>query len=412
MKKGLGWILKGFVSLLLLLALCYGAFHLWEYVTGSKYVRYLKEHSETVPLGENFSYGMISEDLDENKLILVGEIHGFKEPGLFDVHFFKYLHENHDVNHYIAEFDFVQASLLNDYLKSGDEALLADILKKWIVIQGRNNKDYFDKYRELHKYYVQLPDNDKFEVIGIDRIQDMSLTSGYLNGLAPSSPDSLKTPPPTQVDSLLSLVEMLDSFYSHSPDTLFILSRLKANLNLVKEKEDREEIMFKNFHELYRKYGLESARCYGFFGLFHIFQYRVNGQHPLASKIRMSDLGLADQILSINSLLNDSYMVTPSKQLPEFMRDKGKYTRMPVSADNILFVYIYGIKDFKRMTPEHHKSLIKMNAEKSPYSGSNRMNKTFQLLPVTDLFEMNDQGKPYIQYTLFVRNSDWAEPME
>jgi hypothetical protein len=52
-----------------------------------------------------------------------------------------------------------------------------------------------------------------------------------------------------------------------------------------------------------------------------------------------------------------------------------------------------------------------MNAENSPYSQSNRMNTTFQLLPVTDLFEMNDKGKPYIQYTIFVRNSDWAEPM-
>jgi len=115
--------------------------------------------------------------------------------------------------------------------------------------------------------------------------------------------------------------------------------------------------------------------------------------------------------LSINFLLNDSYTVMPSSKFPEFMRDEGKYTRIPVSADNLLIMYIYGIKDFKRMTPENSKSLIKMNAENSPYSQSNRMNTTFQLLPVTDLFEMNDKGKPYIQYTIFVRNSDWAEPM-
>jgi hypothetical protein len=24
---------------------------------------------------------------------------------------------------------------------------------------------------------------------------------------------------------------------------------------------------------------------------------------------------------------------------------------------------------------------------------------------------MNDKGKPYAQYTIFVRNSDWAAPM-
>ena len=80
-----------------------------------------------------------------------------------------------------------------------------------------------------------------------------------------------------------------------------------------------------------------------------------------------------------------------------------------------LWEYVTGgkyIKDLKRMTPSKHKSLIKMNGKNNPYSGSARLNTTIQLLPVTELFEMNDEGKPYVQYTVFVRNSDWAEPME
>jgi hypothetical protein len=105
-------------------------------------------------------------------------------------------------------------------------------------------------------------------------------------------------------------------------------------------------------------------------------------------------------------------MVMPSSQLPEFMRDEGKYTKMPVSADNMLITYIVGVKDFKRMTPEHYKSLIKMDGKNSPYSNTVRMNKTIQLLPLTDTFEFTDKGKPYVQYTVFIRNSDWAEPME
>jgi hypothetical protein len=73
---------------------------------------------------------------------------------------------------------------------------------------------------------------------------------------------------------------------------------------------------------------------------------------------------------------------------------------------------IVGIKDFKRMTPEHQKSLVKMDGKNSPYSNTVRMNKTIQLLPLTDIFEITDKGKPYVQYTVFIRNSDWAEPME
>ena len=179
----------------------------------------------------------------------------------------------------------------------------------------------------------------------------------------------------------------------------------------IEDKQNREDVMFQNFIEIYQLYHLEGHKLYGYFGLYHVFQYRVNGQHPLASKIRQSNLSIADKILFISIMMNDSYMVMPSNQLPEFMSDDGAYTRMPVSADNMLLTYIVGVKDFKRMTPEHQKSLIKMDGKDSPYSNSLRMNKTIQLLPLTDIFEMNDKGKPYVQYTVFIRNSDWAEPM-
>jgi hypothetical protein len=122
-------------------------------------------------------------------------------------------------------------------------------------------------------------------------------------------------------------------------------------------------------------------------------------------------LGLEGKIVSINFMMNDSYMVMPSNQLPSFLSDEGKYTRMPISADNPLLLYIVGIKDFKRMTPEFHKSLIKLNSEDSPYDGSSRMSTTIQLLPFGEKMNFNENGKAYTQYTVFVRNSDWAEPV-
>jgi hypothetical protein len=408
-RKAFKWAFKILMAIILLIALLYGGFHLWEYASGGKFVKYLSENSETVPLDESFNYETIGEDIEDSQLILVGEIHGFDEPAKFDIDFFKFLHENYNVNHYLAELDFVQARLLNEFLINGEEEVLKDLLKKWVVIQGRNNRDYFNKYLALQQYYQQLPENEKFEFIGIDRIQDGPLLKTYLRKLYPSSPDSSDT---LVNKSIGDQIEALQSIYSESPDTLFILSHLKANVIYIEEKENREEVMFQNFNKLYRQYHLKGLKLYGFFGLAHVFQYRINGQHPLASKIRKSDLGLENKILSINIMVNDSYMVMPSNELPAFMSDGEAYTKMPVSADNMLFMYIVGIKDFKRMTPEHHKSLIKMDSPDSPYSNTIRMNKTIQLLPVTDLMEMTDQGKPYIQYTVFVRNSDWAEPME
>jgi hypothetical protein len=409
-KKVLKWLLKILIGITFVGALLYGGFHLWEYATGGKYLSYLTENSQTIALDEPFSFDELGKDVAQNRFVLVGEIHGSKQPNNFDLALFKYLHQNHNINHYIAEVDFVQASLLNEFLSSGDNKLLNNALAKWAVVQGRNNKDYFDKYRGLHEYYKQLPENEKFEIIGVDRIQDAALLKKFLINLYPNN--NAENIAAIESQSLVKTIEELSELYSNSPDTLFILSHLKFNIALLEEKEQRDEIMFQNFSRLYKEYQLEEAKFYGFMGLGHVFQYRVNGMHPFASKLRISELGFEGKMLTINIMLNDSYMVMPSNMLPSFMTDGGPYTKMAVSSDNMLLIYILGVKDFKRMTPEYHKSLIKMNTEDNPYANSSRLNKTIQILPVVEAMEMTDKGKPYFQYTVFIRNSDWAEPIE
>lgn len=398
----------GIIGVSLLIGLLYGGFHLWEYSTGGKYISYLKENSETAPLSESFSFNMLDHDIKEKRLILVGEIHGFEEPQKFDYDLFLHLHANHNVRQYYAELDYVQSLLINQYMESGNENLLKEALERWAVIQGRNNKDYFDKYRKFHQYYKQLPKQDKFKFIGVDKLQDVRLTLDYLNSLDQSTEVEVKET--VDLSAILNQISLLDSIYSHSTDTLFILNNIRNNLTHYAQKTNREKVMFENFRSLYRQMNSTQDKAYGYFGLYHVFQYKINGQEPLASQLRSSDLGLENNILSMNFLMIDSYMVRESNQLPGFMQDSGKYTRMPISSDEMLFMYIYGIKDFKRMTPEYHKSLVKMNAVNSPYANSNRMNSTIQLLPVVDKFEFDEKGKPYVQYTVFVRNSDWAEP--
>lgn len=407
-------LLFGFLAIVLLSIITYFSFLGWEYITGGKYVEYINQNKETVGIDDSFSYTIMENDIEKNKLILVGEIHGSEEPSRFDLDFFKHLYTNFGVRHYMAELDFAQASLMNTYMESGDEMLLNFILKNWSVLQGRNNKDYYDKYKAFHQFYKNLPKNDKFRFIGIDKIQDWDIMTNYINIL--SATDSALNPivydKETGINNLKERVQYLSMNDSVNPEKLTELAHLLKNIEYKKDKVNREKVLFQNFHDIYIKYNLSEEKLYGYFGLAHVFQYRINGNHPMASQIRMSDLGLENKILSMNFLMVDSYMVVESKMLPEFMRKEGKYSKLPISADNVLFMYIYGIRDFKRSTPENFKSIVKMNGENNPYSETNRLNTTIQLLPVTGVFEMTDKGKPYIQYTIFVRNSDWAEPME
>lgn len=414
-KKIIKLTAKIALGIIILIVIVYFSFIGWEYVTGNKFVDYINRNIETVPINKSFTYEIMSEDIKNNQLILVGETHGFNEPTIFDVDFFKHLYNKFGVRTYIAELDYAQASLMNIYLQNGDDNLLHQILKNWIVIQGRNNKDYFNKYRVLHKFYQQLPDNDKFKFVGIDKIQDWKVLTKFINQL--SEVDSTLKPiiysKETITQQLKNRINNLLLNGDINESLRFELSFLLRNIEYRENSKNREQVMALNFLDVYKQLKLSDEKLYGFFGLYHVFQYRVNGKHPFASQLRQSELGLENKILSINFLFVDSYMVTKSNALPEFMRNDGKYTRMSISTDNVLFMYLYGIMDFKRTTDEHHKSIIKMNNnDNNPYENSNRMTNSFQILPVTELWEMTDKGKPYTQYTIFVRNSDWAEPMK
>ncbi len=80
--------IKIFLATVILLFISYLSFIGWEYITGNKYVKYLKNNIETVSLNSNFDYKIMNDDIELNNLIFVGEIHGFKEPNKFDYDFF------------------------------------------------------------------------------------------------------------------------------------------------------------------------------------------------------------------------------------------------------------------------------------------------------------------------------------
>ena len=413
-KKVLKVILKLIVGIFILSGLAGLSFYGWEYVSGGKYVDYLSNNSETIGINEQFSYELMGKDLENSKLIMVGEMHGFKEPTKFDVHFFKHLYDNFGVRHYISELDYSQAKLMNIYLETGNDSLLQRVLKRWIVAQGKNNKDYFLKYKAFHEFYQQLDADDKFEFIGVDRVQDWPLFTDYVNILTEN--DSLAKPlkynPATIMIHLKQRIKYLLTNEKLTKDQVFELKYLYANIIRKEEKLNREEMMFLNFKDLFQEYDLFDNKLYAYFGVAHVFQYQINGHETLASYIRESDLGFENKILSMNFLFVDSDMVMNSKKLPEFLRTGEKYSKMTISADNIWFMYIYGVGDFKRVTDENQKSIYKMNADNNPYANTSRLTKTFRVFPLFPTFEMTEKGKPYIQYTIFVRNSEWAEPFE
>ncbi|NQZ78427.1 MAG: hypothetical protein HRT61_20305, partial [Ekhidna sp.] len=59
------------------------------------------------------------------------------------------------------------------------------------------------------------------------------------------------------------------------------------------------------------------------------------------------------------------------------------------------------------------KSIIKVDGAKTPYKDSNRLATMSKILPMGSVIKAHPDYSTadYYQYLIFVRNSDWAQPL-
>jgi len=407
-------LFKVILGITVLAFIVYGVFRFKEHYVGGNYIEYLKSNSESVGLEEEISFEIVSKDISDNSLILVGEIHGFEVPTKFDVDFFSHLHSNFEINNYLLEMDHSQAYFMNKYNETGEIELLDRVLENWVVSAGRNNLDYRNRWINLRKVFT----DQSFTYYGNNNISDYLLLAEHINDLAgeqrieleESLSDSLKMIHfKSTLESLLSEVDLEND----STDLDWNYRHLLKNVHYELENKYREEVLTENLADLYNYYQLKGQKVYGYYGIGHtLLDTFKSGYQPMASRIMKLDSWFKKKILSLNFIFCDSHMIMPSRSLPGILQDEGEYTKMPVSYDNIWLSYMYGIEDLKRVTEKNTKTIIKLNSEDSPYLGNDRLFSMFKLLPIGQVINAKEGGSAtdYAQYVIFVRNSDWAKP--
>ena len=386
-----------------------------EYLKGNDYIPYLKKNMQTIEVGNNPEFSILTEDLDEHMLFLVGEIHGFKVPQQLDPELFSYLNSNHDFNTYLLEMDVSQAFFMNRFNESGSDSLLKRVLNTWVVRPGRNNIDYIKRFKKLREVYQN---GNGFTYLGTNGISDLELVSQHLSELLPSYSWVLD---PTQEENvnLQTLQKQLTSilFSSEvsaiSESILIDLKMICKNISYSLKNKYREEVLTQNTFDLYSAYNLKEEKVYGFFGLGHTLKAPLEvGYEAMASRLMREDSWFQKNVLTANFIFTDSHMATTSSALPFYLQDEGPQTRMSVSHDNIWISYLYGIEDLKRLTRAGSTIMFKLNGEDSPYKNSRRLFTMMQLLPMGQLMQAGDQHSTadYTDYVILVRDSDWAEP--
>ncbi len=406
--------ISGRIGLLIiaLIGLIYLGFRLKEYFTGNKYVDYLKKN-KLVSAQINGSIPLKFDDaFEDNQLFLFGEIHETGASPYIDISTFKYLNQQTNNKIYIAEMDIAQAYYINQFLKDSSCLKLKEILKKWVVWIGQNNREYREnKWGNLKEYYQQLDKSNKFHVYGVNRLNDFDLLNQLLKEKLPITYSS---DIPKDKDSLINWVSTkLPRILQVTPfciqDSLLLVNIEfnVTNLNVIKS---RDEFMYANLKRYYEQNNWKEEKIYGCFGLYHVLQGFDN---TLAGRIKKTTF-LNGNIVSCGVLYTNSYLTFPSQSLPDYLADKSTYTKLSYGNDNIFFGYIKGIEDFKRITDKNTINLFKLDDTDSPYKQTNRGLNNFNIIKLFGGIPI-DQNKvttDYIQYLFYIDGADWLNPDE
>ncbi|HKO76989.1 MAG TPA: hypothetical protein VJU52_07225 [Flavobacterium sp.] len=394
----------------------------YDNYSGKKYNQYWEENKnlfESVNQNENLTFRHLDHYIKTNDLFLYGEFHGIKETTKIDFELIKYFNKRAGMKIHLAEIDFSQAYFLNEYLKNGNEKLIDYVLNSWIIYHGRKNLDYKNKWIQIYKLNEVNSENSQIKVYGIDKIQNIDVTKNHLKILL--SKINLSSDFPKDENLFLEwikdkLPKLISSINLNSTNINYAIDIEHIRKNIIDYKTTtREDVMYLNFNDLYKRYNFEGQKIYGYFGEAHVLQKEINDKKDFGALLENQNSPVKDKTYTIISRYLDSYMDAPSKYLPFFLRSDKEHTKTGVSCDNTFLLYHFGISDLKNVTNKNTNTFFDINKPKSPYKKSLRLIKSTGLLSLISGMKITDKNTSTTDYTqgiILIRNSDWAEPIK
>lgn len=115
------------------------------------------------------------------KIIGFGAYHGSSLTEVAELQLLQSVQKNQKLSFYFPETDISLAHYFNEYLKTGDENLLKDLVEHYGVrIPQEKTLDVLDKWKALKKINDKLAKKDKITVLGADPIVTYKYTYRHL----------------------------------------------------------------------------------------------------------------------------------------------------------------------------------------------------------------------------------------
>ncbi len=363
------------------------------------------------------------------RLMGFGALHGSVKTEDAEYILLSRLAKNKTLDYYLPETDFSTAYYFQQYIKSGDDALLKELVQAYGTrVPQEGSIATFEKWKQLRPLFQA----GNVEVVGIDQIASYTFPVKHLLALLSNATelpyiDSLKAltadekadlsayyPTPAQ-----ALLKNFVKYYQQNPSLFDInasdtatLHHLIKNLVFTFERSHREQCMYRNFMTLNNTYGFTQKHSFLRMGVFHIMKQKINGGTTLFSKLSATDFK-PGEVVTIQGFLTDSKVLWDINHNKE-----GVYTGYTTKGGDAIAdsrtEYYKGIKQLKDEKMSD-LTLFRLNAEGSPYARPD----DYELVVVKKLVGKSgwepEKGKSttdYLDYAILISDSEGARPIE
>jgi hypothetical protein len=429
----LKWLLRIVLTIVLLPFVLAAVYWGWNWVQmrpDARFVSYLEQNASPVDLATDAPFAIAPEDLNK-RLFLVGEVHGIKMGQDVDFAMFRMLNSKLGIRHYLGEFDPAQAAQFNAYLADGDEAHLRRVFSVWVAGNYQwANREFMDKLRKMKALNDTLPPERKIVFIGMDRVQDLPLMAEHLDQLLVAVPESTWPGQPALLAALaasggltdntpeaplvLAAVEALKTLPITAPEgtdtaNWKALREALANLSDRAQVKGREAGITASFERLAGDPDYADVQFYGFWGQFHVLDATIQGAEPLVRRLQVGDSAFKGNIVSFSILNLKSEMMMPAQSFGS----KEPYVTIPYTMDSPLLLFAKGINEPKKAAVGPI-TLFKMNAEGSPYPGTDKLGSIGGLMSMLQPFTMDAASvgpNGAAQYMILAESSPALTPL-
>lgn len=258
---------------------------------------YLKDIRVKQYMLNNNKFDLI--EVDNYEIFLTGETHTMAKSYEFKKTFFLYLNKEAGVKNIIEEVGFCSGLLLNRYLQTGDEKDLEFYMEQ-LKSTMAYNKEGYEFYKWLYEYNLQLDEENKISIYGID-IEHQLLTAirgiSTLIDISKEVPHSLEQAIEYVKKNNQNALSYLKLAYDKNKndckeyfgDNFIIFENCIKNLYTVEAGSDmRDKVMMDNFSFIYSLN--KDEKFFGQLGSEHIYQEYIDSDYANSDEVRFGIL--------------------------------------------------------------------------------------------------------------------------